>query len=64
MNITMLSKWAFIIKLMGLPFLIVADFNCEPNDLIEAMWPTRLGGHVVIPTHQHLVHLRQIGQAH
>ena len=35
-NITLLSKWAAIIELAGLPFVVAADWDVEPQELIDS----------------------------
>ena len=49
-NQARLSQMAALLDLLGVPWLILADWNATPEKLLEPCWPAMFGGHLLLPS--------------
>ena len=48
-NINKLNEMAMLVRQTTLPFVILADWNLEPSELLDISWPGYIGGEILTP---------------
>ena len=49
-NLRLLSKWSTLIRVCKLPYILMADFNHTPDEMLESGWISAMGGCIITPT--------------
>ena len=47
-NNLLFQVWAYL-RAWGRHFILAGDFNIDPNELVEAGWPQKLGAKIIFP---------------
>ena len=48
-NMKRLGQISEFLKLITVPFIVMADWNMEPSELMSVSWPTFVRGQIVTP---------------